>query len=46
MLVKPLTLALVLGLLLAQPLTAADATQSLTAVRRAAEGQLRRELDR
>jgi len=46
MLVKPLTLAVVLGLLLAQPLTAADATQSLTAVRRAAEGQLRRELDR
>ena len=45
MLVKPLTLALVLGLLLAQPLTAADATQSLAAVRRAAEGQLRRELD-
>jgi flagella basal body P-ring formation protein FlgA len=44
MLVKPLTLCLLLGL----PLfgLAADANQSLAAVRRAAEGQLRRELDR
>jgi flagella basal body P-ring formation protein FlgA len=46
MLVKALTLSLVLGLLLAQRLPAAEATQSLAAVRRAAEGQLRRELDR
>ena len=51
--VKPLTLALLLGLTLpgfatpasAQGAPAAGATQSLTAVRRAAEGQLRRELD-
>jgi len=54
MLVKPLTPAFVLGLLflglavqaIAQNAPAGDATQSLTAVRRAAEAQLRRELDR
>jgi flagella basal body P-ring formation protein FlgA len=46
MLVKPLTLCLLWGLLTPQAAPAADATQSLVAVRRAAEGQLRRELDR
>ena len=53
MLVKPLTLRFLLGLLLfglatqanSQVVPAIEATQSLAAVRRAAEGQLRRELD-
>jgi flagellar basal body P-ring formation protein FlgA len=53
MLVKPLTLAIVLGLLLlglgakvnSQGVQAGGAAQSLVAVRRAAEGQLRRGLD-
>lgn len=53
MLVKPLTLCFLSGLLLfglatpanSQGAAAGDATQSLVAVRRAAEGQLRRELD-
>ena len=54
MLVNPLTLSRLLGLLLlglatqanSQATAAGDAAQSLAAVRRAAEGQLRRELDR
>jgi flagella basal body P-ring formation protein FlgA len=46
MLVKPLTLCLLWGLLASQGAPAAGATQSLAAVRRAAEGQLRHELDR
>jgi flagella basal body P-ring formation protein FlgA len=53
MLVKPLTLSFLLGLLLSglatqansQVVPASEAPQSLAAVRRAAEGQLRRELD-
>jgi flagella basal body P-ring formation protein FlgA len=53
MLVKPLTLRFLSSLLLcglatqvnSQGAPASEATQSLTAVRRAAEGQLRRELD-
>jgi len=53
MLVKPLTVLFLLGLLLfglapqanSQVVNASEATQSLAAVRRAAEGQLRRELD-